>query len=89
MLKEENFSKFESLCKRCGKCCGSADNDPCEHLSKDAGGMFFCEIYENRFGPKKTVSGKIFTCVPIRDVARDGYLRPGCAYNGYIPFAKT
>lgn len=75
--KEE---EFESLCKRCGECCGSLD-EPCQNLVKKDDGTFFCRDYENRLGPQKTVSGKAFNCVLIRGhVSRDS-LRPNCAYR--------
>jgi len=72
---------FEARCKRCGLCCGSAD-DPCVNLVKKEDNTFYCAVYENRFGPQKTVSGASFNCVPIREHILKGTLRPGCAYAG-------
>ena len=75
--KEE---EFESLCRRCGECCGSSD-EPCQNLAKKDDGTFFCKDYENRLGPQKTTSGKFFNCILIRGhVAKDS-LRPNCAYR--------
>ena len=72
--------KFESVCVRCGKCCGALD-DPCRNLIKTADGTYFCKDYENRLGPQRTVSGKVFNCVSIREHIAKGTLRPDCAYN--------
>jgi uncharacterized cysteine cluster protein YcgN (CxxCxxCC family) len=62
--KEE---EWENLCIRCGACCG-AYQDPCKHLKKDSAGRYYCEVYENRFGPRETVNGEKFWCVPIKEV---------------------
>ena len=66
-LKQKQLS-HESLCTRCGCCCGAFDGDPCEHLFLDSNKKYYCDIYENRFGTRKTVSGKTFQCMPIRDI---------------------
>ena len=79
--QKEKFERFEGTCKRCGECCGSQDGDPCVNLTKDITGRYYCKIYEDRFGPQKTASGKIFNCIPIGDVMKHGLLRPNCAYN--------
>ena len=79
---KEQSEIFESLCARCGECCGSQDGDPCACLKYDhAQGVYFCEDYENRIGEQKTVTGKSFNCVPITEVARKRALRPHCAYR--------
>ncbi len=76
------FERYEGICKRCGECCGSADGDPCANLRLDlATGKYYCSTYDSRLGPQKTVSGAVFTCVPIRGIIRQGLLRPDCAYN--------
>jgi len=69
----------ESICKRCGICCG-ANNDPCVNLARDKNGLYRCLVYENRLGPQRTVSGKIFTCVLIKDNIRAGFSHVDCAY---------
>jgi uncharacterized cysteine cluster protein YcgN (CxxCxxCC family) len=56
--------RWESLCIRCGGCCGAFD-DPCRHLKKDNKDRYYCEVYDNRFGPQETVGGEKFNCVPI------------------------
>lgn len=78
--KRESES-YESLCRCCGVCCGSRDNDPCAHLVRRDDGKYNCAIYNARFGVQKTVSGKEFTCVPIRDVINFGVHYEGCGYN--------
>ncbi|MFA6078975.1 MAG: hypothetical protein WC779_04450 [Candidatus Omnitrophota bacterium] len=77
--KEWN-DRYESLCKRCGICCGST-NDACVNLARDAEGKYYCKSYETRFGPQLTVSGKKFTCVEIRDVIKNGIPNPDCGYT--------
>lgn len=62
--REEN----ESLCRRCGACCGVSEKDPCVHLEKKADGTYFCAIYDKRFGIHKTVNGNEFKCVPLRNI---------------------
>lgn len=77
-LQEE---KWEALCGRCGACCGTFDGDPCEHLDKDQKGLYFCRIYENRFGLRKTRGGREFMCVPIRNILHQSW--PGDECCGY------
>ncbi|RKY42590.1 MAG: hypothetical protein DRP85_02330 [Candidatus Makaraimicrobium thalassicum] len=78
-LKKEE--EFESICKRCGECCGALD-DPCRNLVRLDDGAYFCRDYANRFGPQMTVSGNTFTCVPIREHISKSTLRQNCAYRG-------
>lgn len=72
---------WEAKCGRCGACCGAFDGDPCEHLRKEAAKGYYCSIYENRFGPHKTVSGKDINCVPIRKILHSKW--PGDECCGY------
>lgn len=84
IYQKEQLQEFEDICKRCGECCGSQDGDPCVNLAKDETiGKYYCKVYENRFGPQMTIGGKIFNCVPAREVIRRGRLKPNCAYNSY------
>ncbi len=69
----------ESQCKRCGACCGALGEDPCSRLRSDAQGKFYCSDYANRLGLQKTVSGKEFHCVLIRDLGQNLPFRE-CAY---------
>jgi hypothetical protein len=71
----------ESLCGRCGECCGAAGSDPCSRLLKNPDGTFTCSAYSDRLGPQQSRSGNIFTCVTIRDVHAHGVYYNGCAYN--------
>jgi hypothetical protein len=73
--------RWESLCGRCGACCGAVEGDPCEHLRGGKRGEYYCSIYENRFGTHKTVSGKPFECVPIRRILHKSW--PGDECCGY------
>lgn len=66
---EKKELDWESLCCRCGGCCGAFD-DPCTHLKMESDGIFFCDSYETRFGPQTTVSGQRFECVPIKKLLR-------------------
>ncbi|MBN1870300.1 MAG: hypothetical protein JW847_06995 [Candidatus Omnitrophica bacterium] len=81
-LQAKQLNEWEVLCHCCGSCCGINDNDPCEHLMEVHKGKFFCDIYENRFGMHKTISGKPFKCVPIRDVLQMFWAGDGnCGYK--------
>ncbi len=62
LLSEE---EFESICCRCGACCGAFDGDPCEELRQDDDGLYYCRVYKNRLGPHHTVLGVEMDCVPI------------------------
>ena len=66
LYQEKKFAEHEAVCKRCGSCCGIRDGDPCENLAFSEDGKSYCEIYEHRFGLRKTVFGRRFLCVPIR-----------------------
>ncbi len=85
---EQDYSKFalqqeeafESLCKRCGECCGSLD-DPCSNLIKQQDGTYYCKGYADRIGSQQTVSGKVFNCVSIREHIKNDSLRQNCAYR--------
>lgn len=80
-LQERQERVWEALCTRCGACCGIVDGDPCEHLQVLDNGRYRCAIYKNRFGTHKTVSGKPFKCVPIRDILHQSW--PGDHCCGY------
>lgn len=80
LYQEEQFRRYEERCKHCGKCCGSQDGDPCANLVTGNNGEYLCRVYENRLGQQKTKSGKIFYCVPIKQVISYAGARPGCAY---------
>ena len=94
-LRYEGWQKrqcdsWENLCTRCGACCGLAEGDPCEHLTKTDHGRYACRIYENRLGLHKTVSGREFLCVPIRQVLDKSW--PGdqcCGYKKNHQFNQT
>lgn len=78
----EKSLEHEALCKRCGACCGATEGDLCEHLKKDPAEGYFCDIYEGRFGLRKTISGEPILCVPIRNVLHKTWRKgvSGCAY---------
>ena len=80
--QERQEAEYESLCRRCGACCGVKDGDPCEELVAEPDGLHYrCRIYESRLGPRKTLSGKTFTCVPLRDILGKSWGgHPECAY---------
>jgi hypothetical protein len=77
---QEKKNVFEKVCKNCGDCCG-ANDDPCLNLKKGKEDTYFCKDYENRLGPQRTVSGKNFNCVLIREHIGKGTLRPNCSYR--------
>ena len=76
---EGKEDEFEAVCINCGVCCGTED-DPCDNLRKNKDGKYFCINYLKRIGPQKTVSGKAFNCVSIKEHIRSRTLRPGCPY---------
>ena len=78
-LEYQNES-YEALCKRCGICCGASTSDPCSNLKRLADGAYICAVYENRHGPRQSLSGGMFACVNIRDAIRDGADYPDCPY---------
>ncbi len=80
-LQERQQKEWEATCGRCGACCGVIEGDPCEHLAGTEKGKYFCRIYENRFGLHKTMNGKPFLCVPIRDILHKSW--PGDECCGY------
>lgn len=78
--QRKNSEEYEALCRQCGKCCG-LETDPCVNLKKEMSGRYYCAIYGSRLGRQVTVSGRVFTCVQIREVARVGLLNEGCGYG--------
>lgn len=80
-LQIQQERAWEKTCTRCGACCGIVEGDPCEHLEALPSGQYSCRIYSNRFGLHKTVSGKPFHCVPIRNILFDSW--PGDECCGY------
>lgn len=80
-IKQETiFYEHEGLCKRCGKCCGAGTQEPCSNLALEPSGKYYCKSYENRLGMQRTISGRTFTCVNIRDVLAKGLPHEGCGY---------
>jgi len=80
--QKEDQQKYESLCRRCGACCGAYSGDPCVHLEQETAGKYKCSVYETRIGMQKTLSGKNFACVPIRD------LRPNLPFEGCVYYER-
>lgn len=76
-FQKQNFEKWEAMCGNCGACCGALD-DPCEHLRKKACGGYYCDIYDKRYGMRKTVSGKKFKCVNIREILHERWKGDEC-----------
>ncbi|MBL8014268.1 MAG: hypothetical protein JNN05_10510 [Candidatus Omnitrophica bacterium] len=70
--------RWESLCGRCGACCGVVENDPCEHLRGHQKGGYYCSIYDRRFGEHKTVNGRTVQCVPVRQIIHSSWLGDEC-----------
>ena len=69
----------EEKCTRCGVCCGSTDGDRCESLERD-GDLWICRNYAERLGPRHTVNGHPFDCVPIKRVIENMGGYASCAY---------
>ncbi len=80
---------WESICRRCGGCCGAFD-DPCQHLKKDGNKQYFCEIYPNRLGTRKTIGGENFNCVPIKKIINTSWKNDWlCAYKNHPAISKN
>jgi len=91
--QRKNSEEYEALCKQCGKRCG-LETDPCANLKKgmsgrlacltsvpEQSGRYYCAVYDSRLGRQVTVSGRVFTCVEIREVIRVGLPNEGCGYG--------
>ena len=88
-LKKKS-EEHESLCRRCGCCCGVLDGDPCQHLVADGPNAYRCDIYENRIGLHKTKSGKEMKCVPIRDILFESWSgSENCIYKKLLKTRQT
>lgn len=86
-LMKKRHAEWEAKCMRCGACCGIIEGDPCEHLYQADDGLYACSIYKDRFGLHKTVSGKPFMCVPIRNILHTAW--PGDQCCGYKSTSQT
>lgn len=81
---EERRKQWENMCRRCGGCCGAYD-DPCQHLKRNVQGLFYCEIYDRRFGERRSVGGEKFDCVPVREILHSHWKNDHlCAYKRYL-----
>ncbi len=81
--QKEDESRYEAQCKRCAACCGAIGDDPCSRLSKDKAGKYHCTVYDTRIGKQVTISGKEFSCVPIR------YLRPSLPFKDCAYYSRS
>jgi len=80
---QQKKEQWESLCRRCGGCCGGFD-DPCKHLKKEETGFYFCEIYDSRLGVRETVAGEKFNCVNIREIINTSWKNDWlCTYKNH------
>ena len=79
--QKEQAKEYEARCRRCGACCGVKASDPCINLIKDGDDKYFCKAYDNRIGQQVTVSGKSFSCIPIRVFLQFNPPYPKCAYS--------
>jgi len=68
------------MCRRCGECCGVSCGDPCADLKNGPDGRYLCAVYGTRHGLRRTVSGRYFMCVNIRDVIKSGTVYRECPY---------
>ncbi len=77
----KDIEEYEAICRRCGRCCGSDTSDPCINLKEGPPGIYYCADYKNRLGTQVTVSGRHFTCVPIREIINKGLPYEQCGYK--------
>lgn len=77
----QQFREYEDLCRRCGACCGVYDGDACTNLIEQEDGKFFCKVYDRRWGKQTSRSGKVFTCVPIRELRQFDLPYLQCPYT--------
>gem|GEM_PF-427572 len=82
---EKESALYEARCKRCGACCGAKGADPCSNLKMDTDGRYYCGVYDKRYGTQFTVSGKSFTCVPMRQVLEYRAPYENCGYVEALP----
>lgn len=76
------LQEFEDICIHCGACCGAFDGDPCEHLRRDGEGTYYYDIYKDRIGTHRTLSGRVMECVPIMDKLSEDWVGDHiCAYK--------
>ena len=78
----EKEKEWEARCTHCGVCCGAL-SDLCENLRQTSLGKYFCSVYDRRFGRWRTVSGKEFECIPIREKLAKGESWLGDEHCGY------
>jgi uncharacterized cysteine cluster protein YcgN (CxxCxxCC family) len=88
LLLKEKEKNYESICTRCGRCCGSNDGDPCTQLILLANGTYFCKNYTNRLKEQKTVSDKKFNCISIKKAFQKGIVPIGCAYRENFTYSS-
>jgi len=90
-LRYQNYLKqkeedWELLCIRCGGCCGAYD-DPCLHLKRDSRNKFYCEIYNERLGIRKTIGGEQFNCVLVKEILHTHWRNDHfCVYKRYLKY---
>ena len=81
--------EFESICTRCGACCGAYDGDPCEELRQGEDGLYYCAVYENRLGKHHTVKGLEMDCVRITTKLKESWIGDElCAYKKLMKEGK-
>ncbi len=80
--QEDHWREWEETCLSCGMCCGIKEGDPCEQLVFKDNGTYMCRVYANRLGPQRTIQGRKFHCVPIRDILHQSWTGDDmCAYK--------
>jgi len=89
------LDEFESLCKRCGRCCELKEKAGeyykltgqfCSHLRQAENGKSLCDIYHDRNGVRLNSKN---VCVPSDIAVICGDLPPDCPYAKLMYGYKT
>ena len=79
-VQRTGAERWENLCdptQGCGVACCYHEGEPCEQLDLETKR---CRVYANRFGRRRTVTGKEFLCSPMMVWLRHKHPPAMCGY---------